>query len=283
MKLKLFTGVAIVLAWSGGAVPWAWAESDPARAVPWETFSVTLGGMLSKTDSVFRVGSGLGVDVDFEKTLGLETKTTVFRAESGWRFTENRRHRLDASWFALHRDGSRTLGFQFDVEKPDGSITTISTGTEISSHLDVDIYELAYSYSFVQDDRLDLAVVGGLYVMPVDFGFSASGVTVAEGGLTFSAPLPVIGYRMDFAMTPKWFFRSGTQIFYVDYNGFVGSLSDIRAAFEYQATKNLGLGLGFDNFRVNFEGNGSGLPGSDLDGTIAFENRGLQFYAKYIF
>jgi hypothetical protein len=261
----------------------ALAEGGSARVKPWEKFSVTLGGMLSNTDSSFRVGSGLGVDVDFEKILGLETNTTVFRAESAWRFSENRRHRVDASWFALHRTGTRDLGLEFDVTEPDGSITTISTGTQIGSHLDMDIYEIAYSYSFVQDERVDLAVVGGLYVMPIDFGFSASGVTVAEGGFKFAAPLPVIGYRMDFAITPKWFFRSGTQIFYVDYSGFVGNLSDIRGAVEFQPIKNVGLGLGFNNLRVNFKGSGSGLPGSDIDGKIEFENRGFQFYAKYLF
>jgi hypothetical protein len=283
MKIKTNLFFAVVLAWGGVAGRLALAEGGSARVKPWEKFSVTLGGMLSNTDSSFRVGSGLGVDVDFEKILGLETNTTVFRAESAWRFSENRRHRVDASWFALHRTGTRDLGLEFDVTEPDGSITTISTGTQIGSHLDMDIYEIAYSYSFVQDERVDLAVVGGLYVMPIDFGFSASGVTVAEGGFKFAAPLPVIGYRMDFAITPKWFFRSGTQIFYVDYSGFVGNLSDIRGAVEFQPIKNVGLGLGFNNLRVNFKGSGSGLPGSDIDGKIEFENRGFQFYAKYLF
>lgn len=283
MIFKRVACLGLLLAWSSFAGRVALAEDVPSRGQTWETLSVTVGGMLSNTDSSVRVGSGVGVNVDLERTLGLETKTSVFRAESGWRFTENRRHRVDASWFALHRTGTRELGLKFDVTNPDGSITTLSTGTNVTSHLDLDIYEIAYSYSFIQDDRADMAVVGGLYVMPVDFGYSASGISVAEGSLKFSAPLPVIGYRLDFAIVPKWFVRSGSQLFYVDYNGFTGSLMNFRGAVEYQPLKHVGFGVGFDTLRVNFEGNGSGLPGSDIDGKIEFENRGLQFYAKYIF
>jgi hypothetical protein len=77
----------------------------------------------------------------------------------------------------------------------------------------LDIYELAYSYSFLQDDRIDLAALIGLYVMPIDFGINVAGLVNVNESEKFTAPLPVVGLRMDIALAPRWFLRTGTQIF----------------------------------------------------------------------
>jgi hypothetical protein len=87
-----------------------YASEGDAGDNPWEKFGVDLGVFLFKTDSEFRIGSGLGVDIDVEDILGLDDSDTVFRTDASWRFSENRRHRLDFTWFSLRRDGSRKIG-----------------------------------------------------------------------------------------------------------------------------------------------------------------------------
>lgn len=83
--------------------------------------------------------------------------------------------------------------------------SAVDSGFRIGTGVGLDIYELAYSYSFLQDDRIDLAVGIGFYIMPMDFGLKVSGLVDEEGSERFTAPLPVLGLRMDVALTPKWF------------------------------------------------------------------------------
>ena len=154
-------------------------ERSPGNAAgdsPWETFGVNLGVFVSSTDTSFRIGSGIGLSIDAEEALNLDATSTVFRADALWRFTDNKRHRLDFTWFSLSRDATRQIGQDITFEDKDGNPITIDAGTTVESNFDLDIYELAYSYSFFQDDRIDLAAGIGLFIMPLDFGIRASGV-----------------------------------------------------------------------------------------------------------
>jgi len=250
---------------------------------PWEKFSVSLGGFIADTQSGVRVGTGLGLDLDVEDVLGLEEKTTVARAEAFWRFSRNRRHRLDASWFALRRSANRTIGEAFDIKDQNGNTVTIQAGSNVNSHFDLDIIEGAYSYSFVQDDRLDLAVGGGVYVMPLDFGLTSTGLTSAEGRVNFTAPLPVAGLRMDVALTPKWYVRTGAQFFYVEYQNFIGHLTQLRAALEFLPFKHFGVGIGADTMNFQLEGTKESYPNVDLKGSVELQYTGIQLYGKLRF
>ncbi len=264
------------------------ADSPPANPSaltpnPWEKFSVSLGAFISNTNTGVRIGSGVGLDVDVEEVLGLDAQTSVFRADSLWRFTRNRRHRLDASWFALRRTANRTVGEDFDIEDRHGNKTTIQAGSNIESHFDLDIIETAYSYSFLQDERVDLAGIFGVYVMPISFGLKSSGLVDAQGSLSFTAPLPAIGFRTDVAITPKWFLRSNAQIFAIEYENFSGYLSQIRAAVEFLPIRHVGIGIGVDSMRFGVEGKGEDYPGVDLRGNVDFQYTGLQLYGKVFF
>lgn len=213
-------------------------------------------------DSGFRLGTGLGVDIDVEELLGLDSSSSVFRVGALWRFTENRRHRFDFSWFSLNRDGSRQILQDIVIEEKDGNEIPINAGSTVDAFFDLDIYQLAYSYSFLQDDRLDLAVQIGAYIMPIDVGLSVAGAIGEEGSARFTAPLPVLGLRMDVALTPRWFIRTGAQAFYLEYDNFAGSILKVNAALEYNPWDHVGIGLGFDTMRIKVEAEGRTGRGS---------------------
>jgi len=259
--------------------------SQPAMAedTTWKKFSLSLGYFIANTDTSVRLGSGLGVSVDMEDLLGLDTTNSAGRVNASWRFTDNRRHRLDFEWFSFRRDGSRTIGEDIHYEDIDGNDQVINAGTRVESFFDFDIYQLAYSYSFFQDDRVDLAGTLGLYVMPIDFGFNATGLINVGGSESFTAPLPVLGVRIDFAITPKWYFRSGLEVFYLEIGEFAGSILDANVAIEYLPWKHFGFGLGFDSLNVKAEADGDDYPGIDFKGEVNFHYTGLQLYAKLYF
>lgn len=273
------TGMILAMALGFGALTVQGSETK----TPWEKAGVNAGVFFSRLNSHVRYGAGVGVDIDPEKLLGLNAQETVFRTDGFWRFSNNRRHRLDLSWFSYRRDSERQVLEGFVINDPDGNAIAVTSGTVVQSSLNLDIYEAAYSYSFFQDDRFDLAVRGGLYVMPIEIMIKAAGLLEGQGSMKFTAPLPVLGYRLDMALTPKWIFRTGTQLFYIQYKSFEGSLLEAQGSIEYAVYKNAALGLGFDTFNFNVSSGGSDYPGVDLEGSAGFRYTGLQLYARMAF
>jgi hypothetical protein len=261
-------------------------DTDEQIDYPWEKFSISAGGFVSTLDSSVRYGTSIGININVEDALGLEGDQTVFRLDSAWRFTENRKHRVDASWFYFHRNASRVLGDDITIEDPndpDGPPIVIPAETLISASLNWDIYKVNYSYSFFQDDRMDLAGQVGLFIMPVEFGLSTSGTFDERVEVDITAPLPTLGARLDFAITPKWIFRTSAEYFYLKYDTFKGFLMHSGAAIEYKPWERWGFGLGIESFRTYVKSREEDWPGIDLRGEVEMNYVGLKFYVKYFF
>jgi hypothetical protein len=264
--------------------PWALAQSNEDPRTPWDKMSLQVGYFITTTNTSLRFGSGIGIEIEAEEFLGLDTTSDVFRVDGYWRFTKSRRHRIDLSWFSLNRSGQRVTDQDFVIEDPEGNEITIPAGSSVDAFFNLDIYKAEYSYSFFQDDRFDLAVVLGLYVMPIEAGFSSTGFIDYDLEEDFTAPLPVIGLRSDIALTPKWFVRSGFQVLYLEIDRFEGAIFQANAALEYLPWKHVGIGLGFDLLHLEIEAEGKeDYPGIDLRGNIEFTYAGLSVYGKVYF
>jgi hypothetical protein len=255
----------------------AFCEEKDRNEEPWEKAALNIGGFIANTDTNLRLGSGLGLTLDMNKILNFDTTSTVFRVNGSWRFTENRKHRLDLSWFSYNLSGTKQV--TADIPVGDG----ITAGQTLDGFFNLDIYQVEYSYSFFQDDRIDLAARLGVYVMPLEFGLKADGLVVDEGDAKFTAPLPTFGLRMDVAVAPKWFIRSGSRIFYLEYESFKGKIISMDVALEYQPWKHVGFGLGFDSLSLEVEADGQDYPEIDFSGNVEFKYTGLQLYAKFMF
>ena len=257
--------------------------ASAATVEPWETCELSAGLFLTELNTSFRLGAGIGLDIDAEDLLDLDTSSIAFRASGLWRFSRNHRHRIDLSWFALHRRASKTVTEDFEYELPDGTIVPVEAGTAVAAHFNIDIYQLAYSYSFLQDDRIDFAASFGLYVMPFDIGLSTTGALQSETTSDFIAPLPVLGLRMDIALTPRWYFRSMTQVFYLKYDQFQGSLLNASSAIEYRRWAHAAVGLSLDKFNIMVQADGEDYPMIDFSGKAELEYSGVQLYARFFF
>ena len=260
--------------------PLALAAETGKKPSPWEKYSANLGIFLATTNSTARIGTtSAGVEFDVEDTLGLGSGNNAFRIGAAWRFTENRRHRVDFGWFALKKSGSRVLSNDLEV---DG--TTIPAGSGVSSEVKLDVFRGAYSYSFFQDDRFDIAIVTGLYVAP--FSITINGTSGFTGTVQqdLTAPLPTLGLRADFALTPKWFVRTSFDVFYINIDEYEGFLTDVQIAAEYKAWKHVGLGLAFDTMHLAVEADSdTSVPGVDASGAFGFDYAGIYAYTKIYF
>lgn len=251
------------------------ADSTPE---PWARFGATVGGVLAAVNSSVRVGlPGVGVSVDLEELLGLNTGTTTVRVEGFWRFTENRKHRVDLSWIDLSRRGDTVVEQEIDL----GNGETIAVGAEVNTRLDLNLLRIAYSYSIFQDDRFDLALSGGFYVAPIQFDLQATGFNSFATSFGITAPLPVVGTRMDFALTQHWYLRTDLNVFYIEFDGFSGAITSSTSAVEYRPWDHVAFGLGVDAFKFAVEARSdTSIPGVNQAGSVDFSYTGLLLYIK---
>jgi hypothetical protein len=276
-KVVAISVLAITLAFLSMSVV---AAEEEKKVMPWEKFSLSLGGFITTVNSDVRIGSqtaGIGIDVNPEDALGLDSSVFVFRADASYRFTENRRHRFDLSYIDLRRSATRTI--QRDIQFRDHTFTA---GTTLDTLFDIQLIRGAYSYSLYQDDRIDLGLSFGAYVAPIKLRLSSSTSGNAEEQ-NVTAPLPVLGLRFDFAITPKLFLKQGLDVFYMQYGNFQGSLIDAKVNVEYNIWKHVGVGVGYDYFRIMIKADGDNYPGTNLVGQIQFNYGGLLLYGKYFF
>ena len=252
-------------------------ETEKKMVGPWRNFNVNLGVNITDLDSSVRFGiAGVGLEIDVEDALGLDSSDTVFFGNGYYRFGSTRRHRFDFGYTGYRRDSSGVLAQNlpiFDLIIPEGE--TVQTS------FDFDIIRVGYSYSLLKDDRMDLGIGGSLYVMPIEFSINSTSKGFKSEDIT--APLPVLTLRGDFAITPKLFLKTNWDIFYLKIGDFKGSILSTTVALEYNVWKNVGFGLGFNDFRVDIEASGSDYPGIDFVGNIEFQFTGLNLYTKIFF
>ncbi len=258
------------------------AQAQEVKKLPWEKYSLSLGYFVSTLDSSIRLGSGLGLDIDLEDTLNMDSELQVFRADGMWR---TGRHRLTIGWFAFHRSASRTLLEDIVIKNPDDEEIVIAAGTTVESFLDLDMAKLTYSYSFLQDDRIDLGVNAGLFIAPISTGISSRGLVNESGSSSFTAPLPLLGLRMDIALAPKWYTLFLAEAFYLQYDNYRGSIYQTTLALEYRAWQHVAFGAGIDTMTLKIQADDDSLLGVEINfkGNIGFQYTGLMFYLKAIF
>jgi len=243
---------------------------------PWEKWSLSLGGFAASLSNDVRIGTpGVGAEINLEETLGLESSETVFRVDGAYRFGSSRRHRMDLTWFDLSREATRTLTDDINV---DG--TNYPVGTTVDSEFDLAFYNVRYSYSFLQDDRVDFAGSVGLHVTDLGLAVRATGIGTAGDAVT--APLPMIGARLDVALTEKWFMRSSVELMYVEVDDFKGQISDMLMAAEYRAWKKFALGAGLNAVRMALEVDDES-SGVNFEGSFNSDFVGLILYGKLRF
>ena len=238
-----------------------------------ERGGISLGAFITDRDTEGRLDSdtlGLGTVIDAEDDLGLDSSDTVVRLDAYYRF--NPRHRIDFSIFDLSRDATAIIdeSIQFGDEIFDINST-------ISSEYDLTVYKMAYTYSFLQGNKGYLGVTGGLYVLSNDISLTESNTGQFESdGLT--APLPVIGFRGDYHLTPRLMLRSSAELFGIEFDDVDGSLFDFYIGLDYHFLDNFAVGLGYNNVTLDVD-----ADGSEFKGALDWSYDGVLLHALYSF
>jgi hypothetical protein len=249
------------------------APAASAQDEEFDHFSVSLGVFLTDRESKTRLDGSLGdegSDVDLESDLGLDRSDTVFRFDGYYRF--NDRHRIDISAFDLSRSKNRVID-----EEIEWGDTVFPINVNIRSELDLAIYKLAYTWSFMQRDKGYLGLTGGLYVLSLGTKLSASDIgSVESDGLT--APLPVIGLRGEYQISEKFTFRASGELFALKYNEYDGTLVDLYAGIDYGLSEHTSIGLGLNSVNLDVD-----VSRNQFNGNLNWRYDGGLLFLKFDF
>lgn len=282
MQVKNLTAILLLISLYTGKIIAQDADLQPGQdslGYRWEKFTVNLGGFLTTLNSDISImgrSSGLGINVNMEDALGLNSTTFVIRGEADYNFGTRSRSQLRLGYFGLLRNSIKILESEINI----GDMT-YPVGTEVTTNFDMHIIRGLYDYSFFRDERVKLAIAAGLYILPVRFSVG-TGKLIDESA-NIIAPLPVVGLRNSILVTPKFQIRQSVEVLYVKFGNYLGSISDLNIRLEYNPFRHWGIGLGFNSFRFQFSTSKELKDTFNFEGTIKTSFTGLLLYGRYFF
>ena len=223
------------------------AADGDLPSLPWKNAELQAGLFVPLFQSDVQLDSdvlGNGTKVDLEDDLGLDKEIFSYRVDGYWRVFP--RHTLAVSYYDLSRDADSTITRTIQVGD-----TTFTAGADVSTKLDLRVLQANYGYSFIHNQKFDMAAKLGVYLADMKFRISSPGLATEEESLL--APLPVLGLQGSYAITPRIFASAGANVFFVEYGEYSGSLVDAKVTLDFDLTDNLGLGLGYNHNFINIE------------------------------
>ena len=239
--------------WAASGALAAEADTD---ALPWKTWEFTLGGYLTTHDASLRVDSdtlGRGTEIDMEDDLGFDKTLETVRFDATWRFLP--RHRASFSVYQFSRDASRTLNRTIQY----GDRVFVIDAT-VASEFDMTVYKASYAYSVIQNAEFDLGLSAGLHLMDMKSSIAVTGLGVSESA-ELLAPLPVLGLRGAWAITPTVFLKANLDVFAISIDDTRGRFTDALVALEYNAFEHFGVGIGYNRVYMNIKADGDKFDG----------------------
>ena len=208
--------------------------------------------MLADQDTNIGVSkNGGGVNINLQDLFEMETTTQVFRLDGYYRFTP--KHAVEFSWYSINNSSQTEADIDFEWRDKN-----ISATGALETFFNTDIYKVDYLYSFYHTPEVELALSAGLHITTIEIGFSGnytSDNTADNSGekAKVTAPLPVVGFRLDYNITPALSVKYSVDYFFLTVGGFSGALSDSLVTVDYRILRNFGIGVGFNSTRMRLK------------------------------
>jgi len=199
---------------------------------------------------------GVGTSVDFTNTLGGDTSTDAFRVDGLYRF--NDRHAVGFSWYRVGLSGEKSLNQDIQINDQ-----IINAGATTQTGLSFNTYRLLYNYSFYRNDKVELGISPGLYVMKTNFNFAGQGTINGASGETtvineqITLPLPSIGLIANYNITSKLQAQTRFDFFYLSIGQYTGEMFEFYAGLEYRLFQHFAMGAAYDRLTAGLSGSGN--------------------------
>ncbi|MCP4391882.1 MAG: hypothetical protein GY802_26545 [Gammaproteobacteria bacterium] len=221
------------------------------------------------TDIAVLSDQGVGTEVSFADDLGGDTKITVPRIDAYYRF--NQQHRIDFASFRVKREGRKRLDIDitFDDQRYLVDDTLV---TEISYEL----LKIGYSYSFYHSPVVELSATTGFNITSYRFEYERADGSSADRS-DASAPLPMFGLRMAYALNSRWSLHYLSETFFVEIDDKLeGSFLSAELNLQYKYSNRFVFGLGVTRVSTDLTSEGDGWKGRIND-----SHQGILIFSSY--
>lgn len=231
-------------------------EDTEQNQAGWDQLSVSLGAMWLQADGEFDVGLPTGKTVtvlDLDR-VGLDDKDTSYWLTVKWRSRNSNWGAWFGSWSydaAGYRIWEDELKFGDDVIVP--------VGAGVATELTADWYILEATYSFIQNDSVDLGIGAGIHA--VDLGATMKGsVRFGENqreeineSLDALAPLPnLIGF-LHWKLGERWSGIIRYGWFGLSYDKYDGQMTNLHTLVRYNLNKRWAFEGGYQFVKLHLD------------------------------
>ena len=130
----------------------------------------------------------------------------------------------------------------------------------------------------------EIAASAGIHLMDMKLQLSGNATVFNSNGIfnsvsyqskqsSLPAPLPVIGVRGAWMLSPDWYLDAQGQVFKFKYEGYDGTWSDLRVGATWMFARHFGVGLGYNRFHTNLD-----VTKANFNGNLSLGYSGLQAF-----
>jgi hypothetical protein len=274
--------VAVLLAASASAP--ARADS-PTEGLLNDRFVLSVGGFAvtsSINASLLGTANTSEQSIDFDKQFGTDADQTRWRGEVLWRITPTQHVRL--SYFSSDVALTRSI----DKDLPWGDYT-FKASAQVAAETKFRVYELNYEFAFLRRPTYEIVAIAGIHLDDLTLKLSGNASltidtptgAVEEAAVytatshSVPAPLPVVGVRGDWAVSPHVYLDASGKIFSLSYQGIDGNWSELRAGATWMFSEHFGVGVGYDRFAVHVN-----VAKASFNGRLNWGYQGLLIYLR---
>jgi hypothetical protein len=262
------------------------ARADsPAEDLLNSRIAYALGGfVVTSSIRAGLVGSANTNDqqIDFDQRFGIDAEETRWRGELLWRITPTQHLRF--SYFDDDVRGTRILN-----QALAWGDYTFKVGGQVTAETEFRVYELGYEWAFLRRPNYEIVAMAGIHLVDLTLKLSGNAALTVdtptgpiEQAAAFTtrsnsvpAPLPVFGFRGDWAVSQNVYLDASGQMFSLSYQGINGNWSVLRAGGTWMFSKHFGIGLGYERFVVHAD-----VGKEAFTGRLNFGYQGLLIYLR---
>jgi hypothetical protein len=249
-------------------------QADEAPNLLTDPFHVAVGTFIISSEPTVQLnGETLRGDrVDFDSVLGGGDATRV-RLDADWRFGDSQRHKVRAIAFAMSRSRKKTI-----EEEIEWGGDTYPINANLEAEFKFSVVELAYEYAFLRRDTYEVGGSVGLHFTSLEASLTAKNTSTGQtldisNEASVDAPLPVIGLRGLWKLPADFYVDAQAQFFALSIDEYDGSLQDYRLMLTWQPKPWLGVGIGYNSFKVDVD-----VEKDRFDGSLDWTYNGPMIY-----
>jgi hypothetical protein len=265
----------------GVAVSPVWAQKLFDDHEIEDRFYITIGGFeQDEIRTTIRLdaktpegGIAAGAVIALESLFSVDDRVTTGRLD-GW-YRLGKKSRIGFTYWRTTRDGRKVYASEDDITVGD---TTITQGDFIETEDKSTLFAVSYSYSFVNLEKFEAWLGGGLNFERVQTTVVADiggqGVQFEEEAKA-TVPIPLLNFGMRYNFSKRLRMLVRQEMFGIRIGDYSGRLSDTRILAEYGITKHFGFGGGLERFSLQVD-----AEGENFNGSYDSSYTGLSLYLK---